>query len=158
MLGDGTRQTKKQTYLGCPRRGWVQHRHFHGAPPVFQRVHRQNENDKGQRLGIFQASIYYKPATHAGNTRHESGSRTHQCVKRYGIARRGNSRRIGKSQRIVSKNCSVKSGKSKSQRTTEPAPNSPKFPSSDTDSKGGKRTTSPTSRAHSKGAGHSNSG
>jgi hypothetical protein len=28
MFGDGTRQTKKQTYLGCPRRGRVQHRHL----------------------------------------------------------------------------------------------------------------------------------
>ncbi len=49
MFGDGTRQTKKQTYLGCPRRGRVQHRHIDGASLVLQRVHRKNESEKNQR-------------------------------------------------------------------------------------------------------------
>lgn len=46
MLGHGARETKKQEDVGHPRRSGIQHRHIDGTPPLFPRLHCQNESNK----------------------------------------------------------------------------------------------------------------
>jgi hypothetical protein len=57
-----TCQAHKQTNVGYPHRSRIQPRHINGAPPMFQDLRPQNQSNKSQQHGIFQAPVLNQPS------------------------------------------------------------------------------------------------